>query len=109
MKTDDRISNMQHAALPRTNGELVFKSPWEARAFGLAVALKDNGSYKWEDFARNLTKRISSNDVYDEESYYLEWLTTLEKLVVTKGLVSRKEFKEKLHTFSNEEHPGHSH
>jgi hypothetical protein len=26
-------------ALPRSNGELVFEEPWQARAFGVAVGL----------------------------------------------------------------------
>ncbi len=34
-------------ALPRSNGELVFNVPWEGRAFGIAVALKDSGLYRW--------------------------------------------------------------
>ena len=32
-------------ALPRPNGELVFSTPWEGRAFGIAVALKNAGLY----------------------------------------------------------------
>ena len=40
---DPRISTMdEQVALPRKNGELVFEAPWEARAFGLAVALVGN-------------------------------------------------------------------
>ena len=33
-------------ALPRENGELVFQAPWEARAFGLAVALNEKDLYE---------------------------------------------------------------
>ena len=49
--TPDRaISAMSgSAALPRRNGELVFAEPWEGRAFGLAVALNENGAYDWPD------------------------------------------------------------
>jgi len=36
---DPRIADMdEQVALPRKNGELVFAAPWEARAFGIAVA-----------------------------------------------------------------------
>ena len=37
-------------ALPRANGELVFAQPWQARAFGIAVALNESGAYPWRDF-----------------------------------------------------------
>ena len=41
---DPRLANMdEQMALPRQNGELVFAAPWEARAFGLAVALNEAG------------------------------------------------------------------
>ena len=43
---DQRIADMDaQIALPRQNGELVFQTPWEARAFGMAVALDENGAY----------------------------------------------------------------
>ena len=52
---DQRIASMdQQIALPRKNGELVFEAPWEARAFGLAVALNDSGLYPWRDFSQRL-------------------------------------------------------
>ena len=31
------------SALPRNNGELVFESPWEGRAFSVAVGLTNAG------------------------------------------------------------------
>ena len=30
--------------------EPVFHSPWEARVFGMAMALGPQGTYPWEDF-----------------------------------------------------------
>ena len=44
--TDATIARMAgDVALPRKNGELVFAEPWEGRAFGIAVALKESGTY----------------------------------------------------------------
>ena len=41
-EVDPRIANLDSsAALPRKNGELVFKAPWEGRAFGMAVVLNE--------------------------------------------------------------------
>jgi len=52
---DPRITAMdEQVALPRKNGELVFEAPWEARAFGLAVALNEAGVYPWRDFSQGL-------------------------------------------------------
>ena len=50
--TADRwIADMEgQAAMPRKNGEFVFEAPWEGRAFGMAVALKDQGHCEWGDF-----------------------------------------------------------
>ena len=43
-----QISNMEGpGALPRSNGELIFNEPWEARAFGMAVAMESQGTYQW--------------------------------------------------------------
>ena len=33
-------------ALPRLNGELVFSAPWEGRALGMAIALKDGEEFR---------------------------------------------------------------
>ena len=73
------------AAAPRSNGELVFDAPWEGRAFGLALALVENGLFTLDDFQAELIKAIAewealgkSNDDY---RYYECWLVALERLV----------------------------
>ena len=56
-KVDQRIADMDESiAVPRKNGELVFEAPWEARAFGLAVALSEDGLYPWKDFSHELAQ-----------------------------------------------------
>ena len=109
MGTNELISNMEEVSLPRTNGELVFRLPWEARSFGIAVALNAGGLYEWEDFTANLVAEISSAEDYDVEAYYEKWLSALEQIVVDQGLLSKAEFVERLALFSQQEHPGHSH
>ena len=55
---DRGISNMTgKQALPRKNGELVFDEPWEGRAFGLAVAMNQDGVYDWRIFVTSLLRR----------------------------------------------------
>ena len=46
-------------ALPRKNGELVFEAPWQARAFGMAIALAQQGRYAWDDFRRQFIASIA--------------------------------------------------
>ena len=48
--------------VPRSNGELVFSAPWESRAFGMAVALHEQGAYDWDAFRDRLVAEIGAND-----------------------------------------------
>ena len=76
-----RITDMQgEMALPRQNGELVFATPWEARAFGLAVALQEHGVYEWREFSAALATEIArAEQAGNTSAYYERWLLGLEK------------------------------
>ena len=37
-----------------------FQAPWEARAFGLAVALNEKESYEWREFSAELAAKIAA-------------------------------------------------
>lgn len=81
-------------ALPRKNGELQFEQPWEARAFGLAVALNGEGAYPWKNFSESLAAEIGQAESTGVDStYYERWYAALEKLVVEKGLISADELE----------------
>jgi nitrile hydratase accessory protein len=90
---DQRIGQMEGAAaLPRANGELVFAAPWEGRAFGVAVALFDQGMYPWRDFRDRLVAEIAAAEGAGIPSgYYERWLAALETLVLARGLVTPAE------------------
>jgi nitrile hydratase accessory protein len=90
---DRHISNMdEQVALPRKNGELIFEAPWEARAFGLAITLNEQGRYPWSDFSQGLSQEIAAAEAAgDVSSYYERWLATLERLIIGRGLVTREE------------------
>jgi len=90
---DRRIANMEgDAKLPRKNGELVFEAPWEGRAFGVAVAMNENGLYEWREFRYSLAEQIAlAEQNPTPPSYYERWLTSLEKLITAKGLVTPEE------------------
>ena len=109
---DRTIASMDESIqLPRKNGELVFETPWEARAFGLAVALNENGNYAWGDFGSRLSSEISRAEQSGEVStYYERWLRALEKLVVDNGMVTAEEIVSKTRAVEEEDgHHGHDH
>lgn len=82
------------AAPPRVNGELVFEEPWEARAFGIAVSLHEQGLFAWDEFRQRLIEEIgrwerAHPDARTAEAgyrYYERWLAALERLLADKGL-----------------------
>lgn len=98
-------------ALPRSNGELVFEEPWQARAFGVAVGLVQEQGLDWEEFRRRLIDEIAAwerehadgrSDAYD---YYERWLAALERLVLETGMVSAEEIEaEALHVAAADDH-----
>jgi nitrile hydratase accessory protein len=80
-------------APPRKNGELVFESLWEGRAFGMAVTLSDDGVYRWRDFRDSLVQVIGRHDAAGDldTPYYERFLAALERLAIERGLVSKAE------------------
>ena len=96
-QADRQISTMEaQIALPRENGELVFQAPWEARAFGLAVALNQQDLYEWREFSEELAATIAAADQNnDPSSYYTRWIASLEELIIAKGLLSREQLDAK--------------
>lgn len=108
---DRRIAEMKEAvALPRKNGELVFEAPWEARAFGMAVALNEGGAYAWPEFSARLAGEIAEAErEAATSSYYERWLASLEKLALERGLVSRDELAARAAEYASGAHDGHGH
>ena len=108
---DQHIANMAaQIALPRKNGELVFEASWEARAFGLAVALNEKGLYPWRDFSQELATEIATAEQNGiSSSYYESWLASLEKLVIAKGMINREELDAWTAQQALDEHDDHHH
>jgi nitrile hydratase accessory protein len=70
----------------------VFREPWEAQAFAMALALHERGLFTWNEWAQTLAdeiKRAQSNGDPDSgATYYRHWLATLERLIAAKGVAS---------------------
>jgi nitrile hydratase accessory protein len=78
--------------IPRDEGGPVFREPWEAQAFSMALALHQRGVFTWPEWAAALADEIkraqAAGDPDTGETYYRHWLATLERLVAEKGIAS---------------------
>ena len=70
----------------------MFREPWEAQAFAMALALQQRGLFTWSEWAVALGEEIKraqrAGDPDTGETYYRHWLATLERLVAEKGVAS---------------------
>ena len=78
-------------AIPRDKEGPVFREPWEAQAFAMAVSLHERGHFTWKEWAERLAREIAAAGPDDGTKYYLHWLAALEKIVAEKGLVPVEE------------------
>ena len=77
---------------PSDGGRPVFRAPWEAQAFALALALHERGEFTWQEWAQALSEVIGEvrqrGDPDTGEDYYRHWLTALERIAARKGIVT---------------------
>ena len=70
----------------------VFREPWEAQAFAMALVLHERGVFTWNEWAETLGAEIkraqAAGDPDTGETYYRHWLATLERLVAKKGVAT---------------------
>jgi nitrile hydratase accessory protein len=70
----------------------VFREPWEAQAFAMALALHERALFTWNEWAATLGDEIkraqAAGDPDTGETYYRHWLNTLERLVSEKGVAT---------------------
>ena len=78
--------------VPRDRDGPVFREPWEAQAFAMALALHQRGVFSWKEWAQALAAEIgkaqAEGDPDTGETYYRHWLAALEKLVADKGVAT---------------------
>src|SRR5947209_7539165 len=79
---------------PRDAEGPVFREPWEAQAFALAVQLQERGLFAWDEWAEALGSEIAAAQKCGDpdlgDTYYRHWLSALERLVVAKGAASQR-------------------
>ena len=78
--------------VPRDDEGPVFRAPWEAQAFAMALSLHERGLFTWNEWAAALAEQIkraqAAGDPDTGETYYQHWLATLEHLVAAKGVTT---------------------
>jgi nitrile hydratase accessory protein len=78
--------------IPRDEEGPVFREPWEAQAFAMAVVLHGRGLFTWVEWAAALAAEIkraqAAGDADVGDTYYRHWLATLEHLVAEKGVAT---------------------
>ena len=76
--------------IPRDDDGPVFRAPWEAQAFAMALALHERGVFTWSEWAEALGQEIkraqADGDPDTGETYYRHWLAALERIVAEKGI-----------------------
>ena len=81
------------SSIPRDDDGPVFREPWEAQAFAMALALHERGLFTWSEWAATIADEIkraqAGGDPDTGETYYRHWLNTLERLVAEKGVTDR--------------------
>ena len=70
----------------------VFREPWEAQAFAMALALHEHGLFTWSEWAATLSEEIkraqAAGDPDTGETYYRHWMAALERLIAAKGVAT---------------------
>jgi nitrile hydratase accessory protein len=74
------------SGIPSDSDSVVFREPWEAQAFAIAVALHERGLFSWPEWAATLADEISAAQALGDpdtgETYYHHWVAALERLVI---------------------------
>jgi nitrile hydratase accessory protein len=80
-------------AMPRDADGPVFREPWEAQSFAMAMALYERGLFTWPQWSAILGDEIkraqAAGDPDTGEHYYRHWQNALERVVTETGLTDR--------------------
>ena len=92
---------------PNADGDPAFASPWQARAFGLAVAMRgEGGPVDWQSFQERLAAEVEASPGPDdpetlEDEYYRQWLAALERLLVDEGYLTGERLRRRAAEFAD--------
>ena len=93
------------ASIPRNDDGPVFREPWQAEAFALALSLHERGLFTWNEWAATLGDEIkkaqAAGDPDTGETYYHHWLNTIERIVAEKGLANARQLARTRHAWEH--------
>ena len=73
------------------NQPAVFEAPWHGQVFALAVIMNRAGHFTWPEwtkvFSNTLSEMGKTKELDGSDDYYVAWVTALEKMLVSKGIV----------------------
>jgi nitrile hydratase accessory protein len=79
--------------LPTDANGPVFREPWEAQAFAMALTLHYKGLFEWSEWAVELGATIkaaqAAGDPDTGDTYYRHWLATLERMIAKKAVTTK--------------------
>ena len=94
--------------IPRDHNGPVFRAPWEAHAFAMALALHEKGLFAWSEWSAMLGEEIkkaqAAGDPDTGDTYYLHWLATLERMVAEKSATTTQSLKEHFQAWEHAMH-----
>ena len=79
--------------------EAPFDEPWQAQAFGLAVALSEGGLFTWPEWTRAFGARLACG-----VSYWDAWVQTLEGMLAERGIAGPEEVDRLTHAWQDAAH-----
>ncbi|MBE2274911.1 MAG: nitrile hydratase accessory protein [Rhodobacteraceae bacterium] len=93
--------HLQIAGLPSDGQEPVFRAPWEAKAFAIAVKLSEQGYFTWGEWVETFAAEVRNAEAHEDfdadhddgSGYYHLWLAALEKLLAGKNLIRDEELE----------------
>ncbi len=89
-------------------GEPAFYEPWHAKVFSLTVAIINQEDIDWNEFETRFVDEINRRQSQErfinkhgcryegfESVYYRQWISALERLLVEKDILKRKEIEQR--------------
>ena len=101
--------------IPRKEGELSFREPWEVRTLGIVVQMHQAGHFAWSEFQSELVDVIGEWEAIPagerpDWSYYACWQQAVERLIAKKDFVTSADFDQRAEEFlSGKRTPPHTH